>query len=386
MGQLYKPRIFSGWFNSMNSSKAVMRRRALLHQFSSPYLCIVLLVLLGLLILIHWSVRDQLHELQSYNEGRVADTGRTLEMVGKYKSEIDSLKEKLRQKCDHGDNHISNKVIPLPPSDLNSNDVVITNVNLDSLLNGPIPCAEPCAQHPVLVDHILSVMDKPSGTRPVLKDEEGIKNQRGQTGQVDLILKYFNNKKKGFFIEAGAWDGEDLSNTIYMETQMEWTGLLVEPNIGVYKKLKGKKRNTHSINSCLSIKGYAEKVKFDTADVFGAIEDEENPNKDELLDLRNRYQNQFRHKDVARETILVQCFPLYSLLLAIGNPRVDFMSLDIEGSELAVLRTIPFDKVHIELFLIETQHSNETAITELMTKNGYEMQPMPPFDHIYFKK
>ena len=33
--------------------------------------------------------------------------------------------------------------------------------------------------------------------------------------------------------------------------------------------------------------------------------------------------------------------------------RVDFMSLDIEGSELEVLRTIPFDKVHFELFLIE---------------------------------
>ena len=77
-------------------------------------------------------------------------------------------------------------------------------------------------------------------------------------------------QKSGFFIEAGAWDGEDLSNTIYMEvfeylfkcdynticqTQMEWTGLLVEPNKGVYQKLLGKKRNAHSINSCLSIKG-----------------------------------------------------------------------------------------------------------------------------------
>ena len=38
--------------------------------------------------------------------------------------------------------------------------------------------------------------------------------------------------------------------------------------------------------------------------------------------------------------------------------RVDFMSLDIEGSELAVLRTIPFDKVHIELFLIEVFKCN----------------------------
>ena len=30
---------------------------------------------------------------------------------------------------------------------------------------------------------------------------------------------------------------------------------------------------------------YAEKVKFDTADVFGAIEDQENPNKEDLLDV-----------------------------------------------------------------------------------------------------
>ena len=77
------------------------------------------------------------------------------------------------------------------------------------------------------------------------------------------------------------------------------------------------------------------------------------------------------------------------------------MSNDIESFELEVLRTIPFDKVHIELFLIEvlnhivhffrniyfqTAHSNETAITQLMTKNGYKMKPMPPYDHIYFKK
>lgn len=43
----------------------------------------------------------------------------------------------------------------------------------------------------------------------------------------------------------------------------------------------------------------------------------------------------------------MQCFPLYSMLLAVGNPTVDYMSLDIEGAELAVLRSIPWDKVDI---------------------------------------
>ena len=41
----------------------------------------------------------------------------------------------------------------------------------------------------------------------------------------------------------------------------------------------------------------------------------------------------------------VECYPLYSLLLAMDQTRVDFLSLDIEGAELAVLRTVPWDKV-----------------------------------------
>ena len=41
----------------------------------------------------------------------------------------------------------------------------------------------------------------------------------------------------------------------------------------------------------------------------------------------------------------VECYPLYSLLLAMDHTRVDFLSLDVEGAELAVLRTVPWDKV-----------------------------------------
>ena len=49
----------------------------------------------------------------------------------------------------------------------------------------------------------------------------------------------------------------------------------------------------------------------------------------------------------------VRCFPLYSLILAMGSPRVDFLSIDIEGAELAVLKTIPWEKVEIELVMLE---------------------------------
>ena len=47
--------------------------------------------------------------------------------------------------------------------------------------------------------------------------------------------------------------------------------------------------------------------------------------------------------------IKVTCLPLYSILLSMGNPVVDFFSLDIEGAEHLVLKTIPWDKVNIRV-------------------------------------
>ena len=93
-----------------------------------------------------------------------------------------------------------------------------------------------------------------------------------QIGQVSEILKYFNNKKNGVFFEAGAFNGEYLSNTLYLEAKLNWTGLLVEPNTKAYGELLTKKRKSHSINSCLSLSSHPDLVTFDSADVFGGID------------------------------------------------------------------------------------------------------------------
>ena len=47
----------------------------------------------------------------------------------------------------------------------------------------------------------------------------------------------------------------------------------------------------------------------------------------------------------------MQCLPLYSILLALGNPTVHHFSLDIEGAELPVLKTVPWEKVDIRFGL-----------------------------------
>ena len=58
-------------------------------------------------------------------------------------------------------------------------------------------------------------------------------------------------------------------------------------------------------------------------------------------------------RDVLENAEVIQslCLPFISIVLAIGNPVIDYFSLDIEGVELDVLKTIPWEKVHIKVFL-----------------------------------
>ena len=87
-----------------------------------------------------------------------------------------------------------------------------------------------------------------------------------------VVDRYYSKSKyNGFFIEAGAYDGEAISNTLFLEIERNWTGLLVEPNPESYKSLLSKNRNTSSVETCLSRKVTPEVVNFDAASIFGGI-------------------------------------------------------------------------------------------------------------------
>ena len=66
----------------------------------------------------------------------------------------------------------------------------------------------------------------------------------------------------------------------------------------------------------------------------------------------------YSHGETMR-TIKVQCFPIYSVLKAIGNPRIDYFSLDIEGAELQVTYNILMrDMIHSSKYI--KHNSNDT--------------------------
>ena len=87
---------------------------------------------------------------------------------------------------------------------------------------------------------------------PLAKDYNLTKHQashlnilEGQVGQAAEVAKLFKGKKNGFFIEAGAFDGQIFSNTLLLEMNYNWTGLLIEPNPEAFQELLTKNRKSY---------------------------------------------------------------------------------------------------------------------------------------------
>ena len=86
--------------------------------------------------------------------------------------------------------------------------------------------------------------------------------------------------------------------------------------------------------------------------------------------------------------IQVQFVPLYSLLLALNQTKIDLLSLDIEGDELFVLQTIPFEKVDIRTTIVEYSHvpGGEERVESFLMGNGYRTLKKISLDLVFIKK
>ena len=185
---------------------------------------------------------------------------------------------------------------------------------------------------------------KPSVLPYNLSEKLKSKKFFSQDKQDEFVDNYFKNMWNGVFLEVGAADGVTFSNTLFFEKERNWTGVLIEPNRELYNSLVTVQRKSYSINACLSLDGKISLVSFLPADLLGGLE--------RLLDKENMMNRvKGAYPNINKENVL--CIPLYSILKAIDMTHINFFSLDVEGAELEILRTIPFDLVTIDLFMIE---------------------------------
>ncbi len=206
---------------------------------------------------------------------------------------------------------------------------------------------------PDLVEAIRQYHVSPPSKFPYnLERKLNLQNLAGQFAQAKFVDELYNNSKlNGFFFEAGAYNGEVISNTLLFEVWRGWTGILVEANPDEYEKLLGKNRKCYSAGVCLSSKSRPEVVEFDAASIFGGVIQPGRLRPGDNIPENSR--ERFKAVQDERRVIRMQCFPLYSILLAVGETTVDYLSLDIEGAELSVLKSVPWEKVDVRVISLE---------------------------------
>lgn len=84
------------------------------------------------------------------------------------------------------------------------------------------------------------------------------------------------------------------------------------------------------------------------------------------------------------------------MMLALNVTHIDYFSLDVEGQELNILRTIPFDRIDISVLSVEYLHTDKDGLKSFMESKGYKtavtLSLANPedhewsFDYIFVKK
>lgn len=188
-------------------------------------------------------------------------------------------------------------------------------------------------------------------------------SQHGQDQFLDEHI--FRGKKNGVFVEVGAHNGEAFSNTCFLERERGWTGILFEPIPKCYQDLLTK-RNCLSMNVCVSDREGEEEflVTEGYTEMLSGIVRTYDPAH------LQRINNELVEYGGSKKTIKVSSVLLDKTLVYHGLTKVDYCSIDTEGSELKILQSIDFSKVSISCFTVENNYT-DNQIEAFLKSKGY---------------
>lgn len=200
-----------------------------------------------------------------------------------------------------------------------------------------------------------------------------------QLGQDKFVDEYLQFKENGVFIEIGAHDGRSCSNTLFFEENRNWKGICIEPGPEEFKKLT-ENRKSININACVS--DYDGQSEFTYIEGYSMM----------LSGLSENYnyshQNRIDHEVTSNGgTVNKIQMPVHKLQTILDNHQifeVDYCSIDTEGSEFNIIKSIDFDKTNIKVFSIENNYGNEDIKNYLETK-GYILYTKIQWDDIFIK-
>jgi len=183
----------------------------------------------------------------------------------------------------------------------------------------------------------------------------------------DAIWK---NKKPGFYVEIGAFDGRKKNSTIILE-QAGWNGVCVEPTPASYVQLI-KNRKCRCENVAI--------WKEDATIEFSTYADD--PAWNGITETLDQYH--LARIEQANK-IIVPTKTWNSLNLP---KKIDYLQIDVEGAELTIMDCIDWNTQKITYICIEDNASKKGDETyyNYMTKLGYSLIVQQHVDYLWFKE
>ena len=200
-----------------------------------------------------------------------------------------------------------------------------------------------------------------------------------QLGQDRFIDEFFKEKRNGVFVDIGANEGVQISNTFFLEKERGWTGICIEPLPVEFNKLT-ENRSSINLNICVSdfegetdftyVEGYA--------NMLSGMSDQYNKtHMERVLGEVNHYGGKIHNIKVPVKT-------LQSVLDEHNVLDIDFCSIDTEGSEFSIVKSIDFNRTNVKVFIIENNYK-ETNIKEFLETKGYSLYKKLEWEEVLVK-
>ena len=210
--------------------------------------------------------------------------------------------------------------------------------------------------------------------------EEGLSNaQLFQDLFVDFVFKRATGKT---FLDFGACDGLELSNSLMLEKERNWNGILAEPDPKWHDKLSQSGRSARIITDCIySESGLELPFVSSNNSVLSGLKDFA------AVDSDGPLKGNYNSRMLQHEEVMVRTISLNEVFETYFDARdIEYMSIDTEGSEYQILSEFNFSR-HRPL-IITAEHnysSNQEKLDTLLSQNGYKrvFRSLTDFDAWY---
>ena len=168
-----------------------------------------------------------------------------------------------------------------------------------------------------------------------------------------------NFLKNMHLIEVGAFDGRRYSNTLLLENKFKLKTILIEPEPNNFKNILRNRPKSTCLNYAISHK--EELVKFRCGGAVGGIFSKMSK------DHKKSFSSNFGKE------IEILALPLSKVFNENSVKEIYLLSIDCEGGDFDVLKSINFKEIFIHIILVEISH-NKREIEELITSNGFNLE------------